>query len=612
MALTTRIAYIDLSAGKVRTDSITPEDREFFLGGRGLNIKLLLDRQINKAVDPLGPENVIVVGTGLLVGMLAAGANRTLIATKSPLSGYLAGGNIGGFFAPELRQAGFDHLVISGKARKPAFILIQDGKIRIRDASPLWGHTVQDTQEILRKELEDDDIQTLCIGPAGERQVRFASVATRDMVESGQSGIGAVFGSKNLKAIVARGQGSIPLAEAEGALRHDREVQRNIAVSDAGRRILTSGVSSLEGQDDDFLRDQTTGWDSCFGCQLHCRRRYAIARGEHAGTFGSGPAYLSTEAWCDVLGEDRPEAVLFADHLANSYGLDALETAGIVSWAVRLYEEGIITSEDTGGIRLHRGDASAVEKLIGIIAGREGLGDLLAEGGARAADSIGKASALYLREIAGLTSAFGPGEPTPWQGLGLSTSNRGLDTLRFRPASDPCRLPETVLEETLNKPVAYTGVLSSNPRDYSSAPWLVHWTEASGMAADMLGICDFQSVLFGPELPGFDEFSEMVRLNVGLDLSSKDIWAAAERALNAERLFNIRQGYDPRREQFRNWHPARAKSDYDSGAELDEREFGLALAQYYRMLGWDAHGVPRSDTPEAFGTGALSGGIPAK
>jgi aldehyde:ferredoxin oxidoreductase len=612
VALTTRIGYVDLSTGKVRAEPITPDDRRRFLGGRGFNIKLLLDSSINKAAVPLSPENVIVVSTGLLAGMLAPGANRTIIGSKSPLSGCLAGANIGGFFAPELRQAGFEHLVVSGKARKPSFILIQDGKIRIRDASSLWGHTVQDTQEILRKEIEDDEVQMLCIGPAGERQVNFASVATRDMIENGQSGMGAVFGSKNLKAIVARGHGGIPIACAKDALRFDREVQDGIASSGLGCQMLTSGVSSLEGRDEDIFKDHTTGWDGCFGCQLHCRRRYAIARGEHAGAFGSGPAYLSTQAWSDVLGEDRPETILYADHLTNSYGLDALETAGVIAWAIRLYEEGIITSEDTDGIQLQRGDASSVEGLIAMMAKREGLGDLLAAGSAKAADKIGKASALYLRETAGLSSAFGAGEPTPWQGLGVSTSNRGLDTLRFRPASDPCRLPETVMEETMNKPVPYTGVLSSNPWDYSSAPWLVRWTETSGMAVDMLGICDFQSVLFGPELPGFDEFSEMVRLNAGLDISSKDIWQAAERALNAERLFNISQGYDPRREHLRNWHPGRAKLDYDFGPVLDEGEFDLALAHYYRMLGWDVYGVPRAQDLKGPGVEPLPGGIPGR
>ena len=610
MALPTRIAYIDLSTGKVKTEPVTTGDRRRFLGGRGLNIKLLLDRSISKSSDPLSSENVIAVGTGLLAGMLAPGANRTLIASKSPLSGYLAGANIGGFFAPELRQTGFDHLVISGKARKPCFILIQDGKIGIRDASPLWGQTVEDAQETLRNELEDDDIQTLCIGPAGERQVSFANVATRDMVENGQSGVGAVFGSKNLKAIVARGHGSIPIAQAEDALRYDREVHRNIASSDLGRQILTSGVSSLEGRDEDIYKDYTTGWDACFGCHLHCRRRYAIARGDHAGTFGGGPAYLSAPAWSEVLGEDQPEEILFADHLCNSYGLDALETAGIIAWAVRLYEEGILTIEDTNGIILQRGDASSVEKLIAMIANREGLGDLLASGGPQAADRIGKASALYLTETAGLTSAFGLTEPTPWQGLGLSTSNRGLDALRFRSASDPCRLPETILEETTNRPVPYTGVLSSNRWDYSSAPWLVHWTATSAMAVDMLGICDFQSVLFCPELPGFDEFSEMVRLNTGLDLSSRDIWAAAERALGAERLFNISQGYSPRKERFRNWHPPAAKPDYYFGPALDENEFDLALARYYSMLGWDVHGVPHVETPKSPGIEPPSGGVP--
>jgi aldehyde:ferredoxin oxidoreductase len=155
-------------------------------------------------------------------------------------------------------------------------------------------------------------------------------------------------------------------------------------------------------------------------------------------------------------------------------------------------------------------------------------------------------------------------------------------------------------------------MLSSNRWDYSSAPWLVHWTATSAMAVDMLGICDFQSVLFSPELPGFGEFSEMVRLNTGLDFPSREIWEAAERALNEERLFNISQGYDPRREQFRNWHPTASGPDHYLGPALEENEFDLALSQYYRMMGWDAHGVPNVDTPKGHAPGPLPGGIPRK
>ncbi len=608
MALNAKTAYINLTTGSVRIEPISLEDRRRFLGGRGLNIKVLIDRNLKRQVDALSPENTIVVSTGLLAGMLAPGANRTIISTISPLTGYLAGANIRSFFSPELRQAGFDSLVITGKARKPAFIHVHDGKIKIRDASVLWGKTVQDTQEILRHQLEDDDVQTVCIGPAGERQVRFACVSTRDLAEDGQAGIGAVFGAKNLKAIVARGDRGIPIEHPADALQYNREVEHTVVSSDLGQRVIASGVASLEGRDNDLFADQTTGRDSCYACQLRCRRKYTIARGEHAGTFGSGPSCPSTHAWADVLGTDQPESILFVDHLANSYGLDPLETAGTVGWAVRLYEEGIITSADTGGIILRHGDASCVESLITMIANRQGVGDLLAEGSERAGDKIVGAAALPFSEYGWVARESASRELTPWQALGLSTASMRLDSQRFRNTCDPLHLPEPALEERLNG-TGPGGDESSEMQTDTSTPWLVRWTQIHSAAADMLGLCDLQTALFDPNFPGFEEFSKMIELNIGLSLSSRDIREAADRVLIAERLFNLNRGYSPSLEKFGNWCPPGGFGRMGN-TSLDEAGFDQALAGYYRLVGWDSQGVPDRETVKRLGMGNWSN-VPA-
>ncbi len=607
MALSAKTAYINLTTGSVRTEPIALDDRKRFLGARGLNIRFLLDRGLDKRVDALSPENTIVVSTGLLAGMLAPGANRAVVSTKSPLTGHLAGANIRGFFAPELRQAGFDCLVITGKARKPSFIQVQDGKIRIRDASALWGHTVQDTQEILRQQLEDDDIQSVCIGPAGERQIRFACVSTRDLAEDGQAGTGAVFGAKNLKAIVARGQRGIPVQDLAAALEYNREIEHGVVSSELGRRVIASGVSSLEGKDDLFA-DHTTGRDSCYACQLRCRRRYTIARGEHAGVFGSGPSCPSVHAWAEVLGTDRPESILFADHLANSYGMDPVETASTVKWAIHLYEERIISNEDTGGIGLHRGDIASAESLITMIANRQGFGDLLAEGPERAADKIGKASAIHLDEFAWLAGESASGDLTPWQGLGISTASMRLDWTRYRTVCDPLRLPEPAIEERMNGSGTHSSTLSATQAD-TSTPWLVRWTQIHSVAADLLGLCELQTELYDPTFPGFEKFSKMLELNAGLGLSSRDIWEAAERVLHCERLFNLRQGYDPSREKLGSWRPegGEAANASPGGAEFDQ-----ILAEYYRLVGWDSSGAPDRETVKRLGLGSWSSALISK
>lgn len=603
MVLSQRIAYVDLSSGKIKTDSISSDLRRLLLGGRGLDAYLILN-YLKTGADALSPENVIVIGAGFLAGMLAPASGRTDIASKSPLTGYLDGTNLGGFFAPELRRAGFDHLVITGKAKKPSMIMVHGGKVRILDASRIWGQTIPDTQEILRKELEDDNIQTLCIGPAGENRVRFGSVGTRHEGSNGRSGMGAVFGSKNLKAVIARGEGGIAIWKPAEALDYDKKIVHDITASEFGRRLGTLGVSNLDGIEDDMFSEQTIGMDGCYGCQLHCRRRYVVRAGPYAGTYSQGPGYLEQQAWVRTLGHEDADAILVANHLANSYGLDSLETASLVDWAIRLNEEKILGDKEINSDSLRRSDPAAIIRLIGMISRRDGFGDVLADGGVGAAARIGKGSAAYLREIKGVADISSDHAVSPWQALGVATAARGTDHLRFLNARDPCHLSWSALKGLIGgSGMVPDDIYSSDGCDYANAPMLVRWTELNSMMVDALGVCQFQSILFDPHFPGADEFAQMISLNAGFDLSAGQILEACERAITLERSFNLREGYAPSSERLDNWYPAKEYEDRESC--LEEDRFNSMLGQYYRVHSWDEEGVPTNDTLSKLGVGQI-------
>ena len=594
-----KIAFINLTSREVKTTDISESLTREYIGGRGIGASLLYNN-FKKGAEPLSPDNVIVVSAGLLAGTLASGGARTSIASLSPLSGRLDGANIGGFFAPELHWAGFDHLVITGKAPKPSYVLVQDGKVRINDASSIWGESVPDTQEILRKELEDDDVQTLCIGPAGENQVRFAGVGTRYEAVSGRGGCGAVFGSKNLKAIVAGSGKGIQIVQPEQALEYDTKMVNELASSDFGKK-LRRGVSFIDGYDDAEMADYNVGPEGCFGCQFFCERRYAIKAGRYAGTYGQGLGYRVQRAWSGVT-DGRLSSILTVNHLTNSYGLDNLETANIIAWAMKLYDGGILTDTDTGGLDLQPGNDEAVHAIIKLIARREGPGAILAEGGTRAAGILGKGSEKYLRLIKGIADLFGDNPPTPWQALGTATANRGVDHIRFLPPNDPCNLLELVLRGMVSNPVAYNGPLSSGCEDYTGRPWLVIWHHYCGMAADMLGICQFHTQLFNPDGLGFDEFSRLLLLNTGLEFSPQEIWNATNRAFTLERLLNIREGQTSKDDIPDERYFTVAGATTAGNTLLDKTRYEAMLREYYTLQGWDREGVPRS------GTGVSSSG----
>ncbi len=616
-----KIAYIDLTSSKFKIKTISKSLRNQFLGGRGINMYHLY-HQIAPGIDPLGPENVLLIGTGLLTGIPALGAGRCDIAAKSPLTGAVGDSNIGGFFAPELRFAGFDHLMITGKAAKPSYIWINNGEVEIRDASHLWGKDTFETQDQIRSDHNDEQIKSLVIGEAGENLVRYANVRTGMKNAAGRTGMGCVMGSKNLKAVAARGTMDLEFPYPDQLLDYCSEMNNMItgsrwarAQSKWGTLIIYSNTNTTglirtrnfqlnlledgENLEPEVMDEYTIGMSGCYGCSVHCRHRYVLKEGPYAPIFGEGPEYTSLGAFGTMVDCRKMDTVLVANHLVNKYGIDTLEIGGIIAWIMELYEKELLTEKMIDGFDLSWGNEEAVYELIKKISKREGyLGNLLADGFLPAIAKIGKESEYYAMQIKGMSNLHSDERPTPSLALGIATSTRGADHLRSRPAIDLYGLPEELLEEIYGAPV------SSNYTSYKGKSRMVWWQELLYAITDSIGICKFQTVFCAVNAPKFEEFSKLINLTSGMKLSKPQIMEIGERVLTVERMFNNREGFsrkdDKLPERFFK-EPTKLGFPIVKGKTIDRDKFNTLIEEYYSLHGWDNNGIPRDETLRELG-----------
>jgi len=637
MALNRKIAYIDLTSGEIRTRSIPLEIRRQFLGGRGLDAYLLYNHT-NANVDPLGPDNVLLISAGLLAGTCASATARTHVMAKSALTGVLGSTNMGGFFAPELAWSGFHHLVIRGRAEKPSYLFIHDGEIEIRDAKGIWGKSVTETQWAIRDELGDPEVKCLVIGPAGENLVRFANVMTGIKDSGGRTGMGCIMGSKNLKAVAARGKMDLTIAHPVEALEFNKRFIDQITSSKVNQTQGTLGtpfiwgatkswggvrarnfqLNQCEYADDiepehlDEIATETMGphhMAACFGCQVHCRARYKIPSGPFAGRYDEGPEYTSLGAFGAEPDCKNAVTVLTSNYLVNQYGMDNLETGSMISWAMELYELGILTKDKTDGIDLRFGNDEALLEMIQRIAFRKGwLGDTLADGGIPAAEKIGKNAFDYLIQVKGMNNLHSDERATPALALNVATAARGSDHLRSRPAIDLYHLPEPVLRKIFSSPVPYSGPLSSEHTSYEGKAWEVFWQENCYMAVDCLGICKYHTVFLGATHPNFEDWPDAIRYNTGLEFTPRQIWEAAERCNMIERLFNLREGltrYDLKKGDMLNHRyfdePCLRGAPDVVGRKIDRDKFDRMVDEFYEHKGLDRTGNPKPETLKRLG-----------
>jgi aldehyde:ferredoxin oxidoreductase len=545
---------------------------------------------------------------------------------------------MGGFFAPEMAWAGFHHLVITGKAESPVYLFIHNNTVEIRDAGHLWGRMTTDTQWAIREELGDEEIKSCVIGPAGENLVRYANVMTGIKNAAGRTGMGCVMGSKNLKAVAARGTLDIKIARPAEALEYNKRFIDQITSAKVNQTQGTLGTPFIWGAtnswgglrtrnfqynqceyaDDieperlDEIATETIGphhMTGCFGCQVHCRAQYKIPSGPYAGKYDEGPEYTSQGAFGALPDCTNAVTVLTGNHLVNQYGVDNLEIGSIIAWAMELREKGILTDKQTDGLDLRFGNDEAVLEMLHRICLRKGwLGDTLADGGIPAAEKIGNNAFDYLIQVKGMNNLHSDERGTPALALNIATASRGSDHLRSRPAIDLYHLPEPVLRKIYGNPVPYDGPLSSEHTAYDGKAWQVFWQENCYMAVDCLGICKYHTVFLGATLPNFEDWPKVLYLNTGLELTPTDIWTIAERCNMIERLFNLREGLtrnDLKKGDMLNHRyfdePCLRGAPDVVGRKIDREKFKQMIDDFYTHKGLDENGVPKPETLQRLG-----------
>lgn len=608
--LARKIAFIDLTRKKVKIASVPLKLRIKFLGGRGLNIyylyRAILLNRLHR-IQPFSPRNPLIVGTGFLTGTLAPCSSRFNITAISPESGILGDSNCGGFFGPELKYAGFETLVITGKARKPVYIWICDGNIELRDASPYWGLDTIESQKSIR--ADTGDCELLVIGQAGENLIRFACVRSGLKNAAGRCGLGAVMGSKFLKAIAAYGTKDIQVSAPEKFLNLTERLKNYIHTSKITPILGTYGTpllyevsnaigairtknSQLNAWSDtlnaEFIHKYVKKMLACSSCVVHCRHRNTLG--------GEGPEYTAVGLLGANLGFEKPVEVIELSNLCNKYGLDISSTGTIIAWAYELYEKGVIDKKITGE-KLEFGNFEVTKKLISDIAVREGFGNVLAES-VHAVKQFGVKAKDYLIAVKNLPQS----DPHDVRylkafALGIATASRGGDHLRSRPTLEIFfKLPHEVKERIYGKGI------SPEPTSLVGKEKTVYFSENIFAVIDSLGLCKFICHGFNsPHFLDYSHFADLIYYSAGLKCDAKNLVQIGIRIVDLERTVNMMRGVTsaddtlPKRYFEEPMVLKAAKGHY-----VDRVEFANALKRYYKLRGWSKKGMVKSKRQKEF------------
>ena len=597
-----RIAWVDLTKRQVSIKDVDPVFAREYVGGRGWGARIVWDH-VPPEADPLGPENVLVVAAGPLTGLLVPGAGKVSFSAISPETGYYGDSNSGGFFGPELKHAGFDALIITGASKEPVYLWVEDGQIEIRNASSYWGMGGLEVQEALRRDLGDSSIKVASIGPAGENLVSIACVNC-DWRNAGRCGMGAVMGSKRLKAIAVRGSLDIPVAdpealyeEAKGAFKHvrDHEFARvlrkyglawyidwsneNACLPVKNFRFGTYELHEAINAETMLKRVVTTS-TACPRCPMCCGKFSYVRSGRYAGTAIDGPEYETLA----MLGANcclpTVEDVVYANWLCDNLGLDTISAGNIIAFAIECYEKGIIGPEDTGGLELRYGDPDCVFKLLKLMAKREGIGDVLARGVKFAANKFGGGSERFAMHVKGLEQSAYDVRAAPAMGLAYATADIGAHH---------------------NRAWAITYDIEKGRDTYTrdKAEKVIYLQHVRPLF-DMLGCCRLQWVETGLSL---DYYAKAYEAATGIKVSADELLRASERVFNLTRAINVRRGLTSAEDRL----PDRVFEEpvpdgVVKGYKLDRAKFAELLRAYYELRGWDPEtGVPTRAKLEELG-----------
>lgn len=575
--------HIDLANRKFHFETPPPGLFEEFIGGKGAGLKLLFENGLITH-DPFSAENPLIFITGPFTGSRVQTSARSTLVTKSPLTGTFLDSHIGGHFGPQLKRAGIDYLFITGKSDKPIYLHIAPGQVSFEDAAQLWGKNRFETEQGLRKKYPDTRI--LSIGTAGEKQVKFACIGTDYNRQFGRGGGGAVMGSKNLKAVVVGGNEKPVfhdeagyreltarltkdvLAHPNRALRYEKGTSMWMRMGqELGRFLPIRNCSEVVVDDYEKITSENfkkvLNWKStaCYGCSILCSKQ---ARWQ--GYEMEGPEY-ETIAWMGSnCGLNDPEAIAFANYLADDFGLDTISTGSVIAFAMEAFEKGILTPEDTGGIELTFGSSDAVHAMIKKIALRQGIGDILAEGTRIAAQKIGKGSDYFAMQTAGMELSGVNIKGCASMGLALATADFASHTRMW-----------TATKEMI-------GELT-----FENTPKYVMDGQDEVNTRNSLVVCDF--------LPfGFDRLSPILDKMTGLKFSAEDLQQLGEKISNLTRMYNIKNGRTGKDDSL---PPRLHKEKHLSGIFKDqfltEEKFAEWCGLYYKERGWDEAGIPTDE-----------------
>ena len=592
-----KILRVNLTEGKVSEEDIREDWIKDFLGGVGIATKYLYS-EVAKGIDPLGPENELIFMTGPLTGTISPSAGRYDVVTKSPLTGIWGHANSGGSWGTHLKRSGYDGIIFQGISSKPVYLKIEEGQFELKDASNLWGKNADETTDILTGEL-GKKFHIACIGIAGEKLVKYASIMNEKHRAAGRCGVGAVMGSKLLKAIAVTGKATPKIArekefKATSKKQYEllNESMLKAGFESFGTNMLSDMVNAKGGmptrnwqtgvfdQIDEIggqaLSDKVlVSMVSCFACPIACGRNTEIKEGPWKGAKGEGPEYESVVTLGPMCGVDSMEAITKANYVCNEYGIDTISAGNTIGFAMECYEKGILTKEQTGGMELKFGDSETLVKLVEMIGKREGIGDLLAEGTRQMAKKLGNGSEKFAMQVKGLElPAYDP-RAAKITGLGYATAIRGGDHMAgYVPGPAFLDTPFLVVDESKIDDVFI--------EDPAQVKVLVDQENALTFF-DLAGCCKFMGLLLKAE-----EWVDLVANTTGWDYGVNDFRKTGERVYNLVRAYNIREGITRIDDSLPDrLHDEPLPEGPGKGMVLTREKFNMYLDTYYDLRGWD-------------------------
>ncbi len=598
-----KILRVNLTDGQMRDEAIDPVWARQFVGGSGLATRYLY-QEVAPGIDPLGPDNRLVFMTGPLTGTASASASRYSVVAKSPQTGIWGQANSGGTFGPALKRSGYDGVIFEGVSSEPVYLRIVHGKAELRDASQLWGKTVPETQDLIQVDAKET-MTVAAIGLAGENLVRYAAIMNNKHRAAGRCGLGAVMGSKRVKAIACAGNAPVPIAEpdqmrefAKKQIDYLNESMLKVGFDSFGTNMVADMVNVRGGyptlnwregvfQDIEAINAQAITDKiliqgvNCFACPVSCGRGTEIREGKWKGHTGEGPEYESTNTLGALCGVSDLNAITMANYRCNEHGIDTISAGSSIAFAMECYARGILSSAHTGGIELKFGDADLVVDLVDKIARREGIGNLLAEGTRVMARQLGQGSEHFAMNVKGLELPAYDSRAAKITGLAYATANRGGDHITaYVEGPTFIDMPFLLVDDSqIHDPFVV------NPNEAK----VVVDLENALTALDALGGCKFMGILITGQ-----DIATLVSHATGWDFTVEEFRKCGERIYNLARAFCVREGIDRTSDTL----PGRLMYDGLPGGPAEGMTIEPAMLEcmkdaYYEYRGWDkASGAP--------------------